>query len=270
MTYRGRRAKLASALIAREALRRIRRKKLVDSGVRPSAGEGIARTVAITGAIVSVATVLVSVLSVIRSERSATAALEVQRVANAQSLQVQREIAGRDIGLRLAAFLSDHQEELFSDNSQTRERLKTIITISYPESVYWGAFQKLARSANLPRAVRQTFATVPAKPLPQDSIFAAEVPIRVSDEMGNRVRGYDVYVEPDSFSMAWWKPRYLGDSFRRLLVVPLRPGTYQVWAQRRIPGSPKFASTRFLILDAGVAQQTIQLTVPFVYDTTLR
>lgn len=187
------------------------------------------------------------------NERTITA----QANAAARELAFQEAVTAREWNLKFAEFFAAHQREIFSSDSATRERMRSVILITYPDSLWASIFNRLARAATQP-AARRTWRDIP--PIP-DSSHLGSILVRVSPGQ-NLTTGLDVYFGSSSYCDRHPASdiRRLGPASNRSFLVRARPGQFMVWLQRRGEGI-RISESCVTLFDIDVLPQ-VEVSVP--------
>jgi hypothetical protein len=157
-----------------------------------------------SASLVALLAVVVSALQLRISSKQSETALNFQKTsADRDHALAERQLEQQrsQWTLSLAQFVAANHKELFSPDSATRERMKAIIQISYPESQWSSVFRSLVRVSPDP-GIKKTYASIQTRLPMQDSttlrggvvtvVITGKTDARVDGPLLNRL---DVYMK---------------------------------------------------------------------------
>jgi len=179
-----------------------------------------------------------------------------------------QRVAERQWKLNLAEFVAANHKDLFSLDGPTRDRMKAIIKLTYPESLWSPVFTSLVRASDN-AAIRKTYGSIQTSvpgPNGAEPPYGGIVTVTVPKSMNiDPVLFKSLYVYmrrvmiPDSLR---YPAQLVGPATAVVHTVRgLTPGTYQFWLQRRDAGGQKFSVAQLSLFDADVPV-TVRLNAP--------
>lgn len=103
--------------------------------------------------IISLAAVAVSFIQIYDAKATRQAELERQQTQYDQNRQTEQDKEGRELNIRLANFISENQDKVFSKDKVDRERMRELILAAFPAESANKVFDRLAAVASDKEAV---------------------------------------------------------------------------------------------------------------------
>lgn len=161
--------------------------------------------IVITAAVTFLCTLITAAITYVTftiSENNKVKELELARITSQEKLNIQTLQKDREWKYKLSEFMVNNKQDIFSDNAETRDNIRSIMSVSFPPDVIEYTFSKLSK-LNIPYSSEWEGALSVSERVGIETVFIQvekDFPETILDDIADTIAEGDIsYVGSDEY-----------------------------------------------------------------------